>query len=588
MRAEAPRPGRKGEASKGDHAPTSVPDDAQRAHDLEARALADSLDTMNWEEFCKAPRQKPRPGGGGILVDGWINPDPSAMVTRAGLQRLFDVPVLPKHAPARQAPTTAQAVDPGEAQGWYSRGVEEMLSDLRAAHDWPEGYRDDKGRGWEKLCADIALKLQRYAAAASLDEAELRERFVAAAPRGGDLNERWLRNKWRSQTTKADKLGPWPLPDNFGSVGSIFQPRQAEVPATVAGAASPAAEPATEEDARIIPTLDWAALWADESEEEWIVEPILPARRLVALYSPPKVGKSLLMLELAASVAAGRTVLGIRHVTPRSVLYVDFENDPKSDIRPRLTAMGYGPADLTRLHYLSFPAIAYLDSPTGADQLLANVHHHAAEVVVIDTVSRAVAGEENENDTWLAFYRHTGLALKQAQVACIRLDHTGKDESKGQRGASAKSGDVDAVWRLSEVVKGETYRLTCEAHRMPIHEPVVTINRRTDPLRHEVKPGGNIAAWEAKVTAAVNALNEAGVSKELGRDRARDALEAHHGGEFRVSNEVLSKALQIRRRQINGSQPQINGPGPVQTCPGQVPSSDLSGEAPDSSRTGDE
>lgn len=240
MRAEAPRPGRKGEASRGDHAPTNVPDDAQRAHDLEARALADSLDTMDWEEFCKAPRQKPRPGGGGILVDGWINPDDGALLTREGLQRLFDVPVLPRHAPpaARQAPTTVQAVDPGEAQGWYSRGVEEMLSDLRAAHDWPEGYRDDKGRGWEKLCADIALKLQRYAAAASLDEAELRERFVAAAPRGGDLDERWLRNKWRSQTAKAEKLGPWPLPDNFGSVGSIFQPRQAEV-------ALPAVEPAT-------------------------------------------------------------------------------------------------------------------------------------------------------------------------------------------------------------------------------------------------------------------------------------------------------------------------------------------------------
>lgn len=518
-------------------------------------------------------------------------PADGSPLTREGLQRLFDtVPVLPRHAPpaARQAPTTVQVVDPGEAQSWYSEGIEAMLTkDLRAAHDWPEGFRDDRDRGWEKLCADVAIKLQRYAAAAGLDVDELRERFVDAAPRGGDLDERWLRNKWRSQTAKAEKLGPWPLPDNFGAVGSIFQPRQAEAPATV-GAASPAAEPATEVDARIIPTLDWAALWADESEEEWIVEPILPARRLVALYSPPKVGKSLLMLELAASVAAGRPVLGIRHVTPRSVLYVDFENDPKSDIRPRLTAMGYGPADLTRLHYLSFPAIAYLDSPTGADQLLANVRHYAAEVVVIDTVSRAVAGEENENDTWLAFYRHTGLALKQAQVACIRLDHTGKDESKGQRGASAKSGDVDAVWRLSEVVKGETYRLTCEAHRMPIHEPVITINRRTDPLRHEVKPGGNIAAWEAKVTAAVNALNEAGVSRELGREKARDALVAHHGEEFRVSNEVLSKALQIRRGQINGSQPQINGPGPVQTCPGQVPSSDLSSEALDSSRTGDE
>ena len=36
----------------------------------------------------------------------------------------------------------------------------------------------------------------------------------------------------------------------------------------------------------------------------------------------------------------------------------------------------------------------------------------------------------------------------------VRLDHTGKDQTKGQRGGSAKYGDVDAVWKLTEVVKG--------------------------------------------------------------------------------------------------------------------------------------
>ena len=54
-----------------------------------------------------------------------------------------------------------------------------------------------------------------------------------------------------------------------------------------------------------MPCIDWHALWADDSEEEWIVEPLLPARRLVALYSAPKVGKSLLMLEIAVGVSRG-------------------------------------------------------------------------------------------------------------------------------------------------------------------------------------------------------------------------------------------------------------------------------------------
>ena len=58
-------------------------------------------------------------------------------------------------------------------------------------------------------------------------------------------------------------------------------------------------------------------------------------------------------------------VLGHQVHQPFRVLYVDFENDPKGDIRSRLQAMGHGPADLENLHYLSFPTMAALDSKAG-------------------------------------------------------------------------------------------------------------------------------------------------------------------------------------------------------------------------------
>jgi RecA-family ATPase len=100
--------------------------------------------------------------------------------------------------------------------------------------------------------------------------------------------------------------------------------------------------------------------------------------------------------------------------------------------------------------------------------------------VVIDTVSRSVQGDENENDTWLDFYRHTGLLMKQKQIAMIRLDHSGKDESKGQRGGSAKSGDVDAVWKMKKISENG-FRITCEANRFPITEKVVDLERVEAP-----------------------------------------------------------------------------------------------------------
>ena len=144
-------------------------------------------------------------------------------------------------------------------------------------------------------------------------------------------------------------------------------------------------------------------------------------------------------------------MLGWTPDRPRRVLYIDFENDPVGDIRERLQDMSIGPDDLGGLAYMSFPHLRMLDTPAGGQELLNAAQHHRCEVIVIDTVSRTVAGEENSNDTWLNFYRCTGLLLKQHGIACIRLDHTGRDESKGMRGGSAKSGDVDVAWQLSKI-----------------------------------------------------------------------------------------------------------------------------------------
>ena len=296
-----------------------------------------------------------------------------------------------------------------------------------------------------------------------------------------------------------------------------------------------------------LPLLDWHDLWADDEEEEWILEPLLPARRLVALYSAPKLGKSLLMLEIAVRVSQGLEVLGVTPDRARRVLYVDFENDPRGDIRTRLQRIGVGPDDLTDLCYLSFPRLAKLDTAQGGWELMAAVTEYQCEVVIIDTISRAVAGEENDNDTWLAFYRSTGMVLKAAGITCMRLDHTGKDAEKGMRGGSAKYGDVDAVWKLAAVTD-TMLRLDCTDHRMPISEKTVVVRRHHIPrLWHQVEAEGRMAAYKEKVTELVAILDGAGAEDDLGRDKAREVVRAVgiHG-----SNDALSEALRQRKARL--------------------------------------
>jgi hypothetical protein len=305
-----------------------------------------------------------------------------------------------------------------------------------------------------------------------------------------------------------------------------------------------AEETPTERAKRLFPALDWHALWADEGEEEWIHYPLLPARRSVSIYSAPKVGKSLLMLEFAVAISRAETFLDWTPERRVRVLYVDFENDPRGDVRSRLQAMGYKPDDLDYLDYLSFPTMAGLDSERGALELLEAVNAYGSEVVVVDTVSRAVDGEENSNDTWLAMYRHTGLALKRAGVAIIRLDHTGKDQAKGTRGGSAKSGDVDAIWKLTKVTE-DRFRLECTESRMEVATKSLLLTRHTLPrLHHSVNAISAVTDRQAKVAHIIGLCNANGIPADATRKTVTEFIRSRG---MTARAELLGEVVRLRK-----------------------------------------
>jgi hypothetical protein len=321
---------------------------------------------------------------------------------------------------------------------------------------------------------------------------------------------------------------------------------------------------------QLLPRLDWHDLWRDEEEEEYLLYPLIPARRLIALFSAAKTGKSLLMLEIAAALSTGRKVLGHDPGRRVRVLYIDFENDPRGDVRTRLQDMDYGPEALDHLDYLSFPSLPYLDSEQGAAALLAAVEAYRPELVVIDTISRAVFGEENDNNTWLNLYKHTGLALKQAKVAMIRLDHTGKDETKGQRGGSAKSGDVDAIWKLTTVVKDERYRLECTDSRFSLQAKELTLLRHDEPsLHHTVEDmGAGGGDREAKILKLIELADKDKLPAE-GRDKFTAWLKKRS---LKARKDISAEV--VRRRKNRTSllfAPEKPAPNPMGQVQNQTP-----------------
>lgn len=283
----------------------------------------------------------------------------------------------------------------------------------------------------------------------------------------------------------------------------------------------------------------WAEAWSRKPADIcWLYGEFLEAGTVNALFARAGTGKSLLTLEIAVAVVGdGGTVV-----------YIDDENRV-DDLVERLQAFGREPAELDRLILYSFAGLPPLDSPHGGHHLLALVLEHAATLVVLDTTTRMVAGRENDSDTFLQLYRCSLVPLKARGVTVLRLDHPGKDETRGQRGSSAKDGDVNTVWQLTEITQGAEYQLDRTKSRSGHGPDAFTLKRLYDPLRHEWEASdlsGNLSG-AAKIAGQLNALN---VPISAGRDTVRKILAAKG---IKVANDLLSDAIKYRR-----------------ACPGQV------------------
>lgn len=227
---------------------------------------------------------------------------------------------------------------------------------------------------------------------------------------------------------------------------------------------------------------------------QWVIAPLLAAGRVTLLYSPGKTGKSLIAIEAAAAVATGRPAIATtKRADPQHVLYIDQEMT-EDDWIDRLADMGYDTTDeqylATHLHLAQLQSWPPMDTAAGGRAVEQAAKHTKATVVIIDTASKVIAGEENSNDTQQAFYRHTLIPLKRAGIAVLVLDHTGKDLDRGARGGSAKTDNIDLAFELLRRGKDLlTLRCTHARVRDQLLEEPVFLRRTTGPLTHAIETG---------------------------------------------------------------------------------------------------
>jgi hypothetical protein len=216
-----------------------------------------------------------------------------------------------------------------------------------------------------------------------------------------------------------------------------------------------------------------------------------------------------------------------------------------ADVRDRLTEFGIDSTlDLSNLLYaMRTDDFTALDTALGGAACLARIDADQPQVIIFDTFSRCVDGDENEADTVRAFFRHTGRPIKQRGISYLRLDHTGKDHAKGARGSSAKNDDVDLIWSLRRNQTGQTLVSKSRVSWVP---STLHIDR-LDGERIAYRRGGEISEMVASTaeTEKVYQLAETGCDPEWSFRQVREHLVA--AGVTPGKNSTLMAAIKSYR-----------------------------------------
>jgi RecA-family ATPase len=126
----------------------------------------------------------------------------------------------------------------------------------------------------------------------------------------------------------------------------------------------------------------------------WLAHGVLPFGKFVLFEGDPGTSKSTLLLDFAARITTGQSVLGAEPREPRNVVLVTYEDGLADTVRPRIDALGGDPNRI-----FVFRCIAIGDGederepmfPDDVASLRAIVEEHDAALVIVDPLGAALS-----------------------------------------------------------------------------------------------------------------------------------------------------------------------------------------------------
>jgi hypothetical protein len=186
----------------------------------------------------------------------------------------------------------------------------------------------------------------------------------------------------------------------------------------------------------------------DDPPLEFVIPELLPVGVIMLMHGDPRARKSLAALELALAAATGTPAFSLRRFTPTAavtVLYVQ-EEDPRPLTRPRLRALirarcGEAPDTL----HVAVRRGVDLDDPIWVDQIISDLRHLGARLLVLDAARRLSAKTDEGPAKVRELTRVLRAIVNATGVSIVIVHHDVKPPNTGQdqrrRSQRASGGD---------------------------------------------------------------------------------------------------------------------------------------------------
>ena len=197
---------------------------------------------------------------------------------------------------------------------------------------------------------------------------------------------------------------------------------------------------------------------ANEPPPQMLIRGIFPEQGVAIIYGASGVMKSFLMITLAMHVALGLD-LGDQVVKQRPILFLLNEGQAGFSLRCEAWLKNNGGRRPENFRTAKMTPNLTHENPNDQFIKLAEEMNFQPGLIIIDSFSKATFGGDDNSTSEMA--QAMGAADQLAahfNALVVLVDHVGKDQKKGVRGAYAKHANADMVGRVTKYADRVTLR----------------------------------------------------------------------------------------------------------------------------------